>query len=405
MEKNHAINTKILIISVIIAGIIFIILSGLYFFSGKTCDIKPVYLDEKKTISSRAVKENTENYSINVSYPAITLENKEAQDKINQEIESIVNSEVSFFKDAHDEMGTTGMDWMVSALNMDYGVSLLTNKTISILFTKDRYISGAAHPIMGYDVLNYDLKNNKQISLADIFKDYPDYLEKISEYCKQILAVKVGEFGLNEDGVSADEENFKKFIIKDNSVVILFEPYQVAAYAAGSQEVEVPFDLSNLKAEKQIVGPISANDIQSFEDCIAAGFPAMESYPRQCAIPEGQTFTENIGNELEKQDLIIADQPRPNAVVSSPLTITGQARGNWYFEATFPIELYNESGDLIANSFATAKGEWMTEDFVPFEAILQFPKTAGKGTLILKKDNPSGLPEYDDQLVIPVSFK
>jgi len=30
----------------------------------------------------------------------------------------------------------------------------------------------------------------------------------------------------------------------------------------------------------------------------------MESYPRQCRVPDGETFTENIGNELEKDDLI-----------------------------------------------------------------------------------------------------
>ena len=34
-------------------------------------------------------------------------------------------------------------------------------------------------------------------------------------------------------------------------------------------------------------------DINSFEDCIAAGFPAMESYPRQCRA-NGKTFVEEI---------------------------------------------------------------------------------------------------------------
>jgi hypothetical protein len=34
--------------------------------------------------------------------------------------------------------------------------------------------------------------------------------------------------------------------------------------------------------------------IDSFEDCLAAGYPAMESYPRQCMVPGGETFTEII---------------------------------------------------------------------------------------------------------------
>ncbi|MFC1728618.1 hypothetical protein ACFLZ7_04095 [Nanoarchaeota archaeon] len=33
--------------------------------------------------------------------------------------------------------------------------------------------------------------------------------------------------------------------------------------------------------------------IDDFEDCIAEGNPAMESYPRQC-ISDGKTFTEQI---------------------------------------------------------------------------------------------------------------
>ena len=53
----------------------------------------------------------------------------------------------------------------------------------------------------------------------------------------------------------------------------------------------------------------------------------------------------------------------------------------------------------------------MTEEFVPFSAVLEFvTPTAGdpelnRGTLILQKDNPSGLPEHDDALEIPVVFK
>lgn len=32
--------------------------------------------------------------------------------------------------------------------------------------------------------------------------------------------------------------------------------------------------------------------ISSFADCAAAGHPVMESYPRQCKVPEGRTFIE-----------------------------------------------------------------------------------------------------------------
>lgn len=34
-------------------------------------------------------------------------------------------------------------------------------------------------------------------------------------------------------------------------------------------------------------------EIESFEECTAAGYPVMESYPRQCKVPGGQTFIES----------------------------------------------------------------------------------------------------------------
>ncbi|MFH2136829.1 MAG: Gmad2 immunoglobulin-like domain-containing protein [Patescibacteria group bacterium] len=147
--------------------------------------------------------------------------------------------------------------------------------------------------------------------------------------------------------------------------------------------------------------------ITNFEECVVAGNPVMESYPRQCRA-NGQNFTEYIGNELEKTDLIKIDSPRPNAIVTSPLEISGQARGTWYFEASFPVKLLDANGNEIPLSppYIMTTEEWMTEDFVPFKATLEFEApTTDTGTLVLEKDNPSGLPENDDSLIVPVRFR
>jgi hypothetical protein len=107
-----------------------------------------------------------------------------------------------------------------------------------------------------------------------------------------------------------------------------------------------------------------------------------------------------------KEDLIVVESPRAREEINSPLFISGKARGYWFFEASFPIELVDENNNLIAQTIAQAKGEWMTEDFVSFEATLNFvnPKT-NKGFLIFRKDNPSGLKEHDDELRVPILFK
>jgi len=111
-------------------------------------------------------------------------------------------------------------------------------------------------------------------------------------------------------------------------------------------------------------------------------------------------------------NIVQIESPLPNQLIKSPFTVTGQARGPWYFEASFPVVLTNWDGLIIAEGLATAQEEWMTEDFVPFTATLTFenlyrvgdPDFMQRGSLILKKDNPSGLPEHDDALEIPVRF-
>ena len=97
--------------------------------------------------------------------------------------------------------------------------------------------------------------------------------------------------------------------------------------------------------------------------------------------------------------------PLPNQQVASPLKVSGKAVGNWYFEASFPIMILDANGEKLGVVPAQAQSGWMTTEFVPFEATLTFDKPTTKtGTLVLMKDNPSGLPENDDSISIPISF-
>lgn len=103
---------------------------------------------------------------------------------------------------------------------------------------------------------------------------------------------------------------------------------------------------------------------------------------------------------------ITVDQPLPKATITSPLTITGKARGTWFFEASAPVELKDASGVVIAHGVLQATGDWMTTDFVPFTGTLTFTKPVTKtGTLVLKNDNPSGDPKRQKELDIPVVFQ
>lgn len=102
-------------------------------------------------------------------------------------------------------------------------------------------------------------------------------------------------------------------------------------------------------------------------------------------------------------DLIQVESPQPGSVVGKEFNITGKARGYWFFEASFPVELQTLEGNTLGGGVATADGEWMTEDFVNFNAEIQTPSAfTGPAILILKKDNPSGLPENEASISFPI---
>ncbi|MDZ4244119.1 MAG: GerMN domain-containing protein [Candidatus Doudnabacteria bacterium] len=98
--------------------------------------------------------------------------------------------------------------------------------------------------------------------------------------------------------------------------------------------------------------------------------------------------------------------PKPNDIVSSPLEIAGEVCCGWYFEAQFPVRIEDQNGNMLGQTAATAIGDWMTSDYVPFQATLEFNQgNATAGFLVLSKDNASGLPENDFSVKIPVRFE
>ncbi len=116
-------------------------------------------------------------------------------------------------------------------------------------------------------------------------------------------------------------------------------------------------------------------------------------------------FSPSVSNRETEYSNVVVFSPKPEEEIKSPFRVTGEARGTWFFEASFPILLVGDDGRIIAQGIAQAQKDWMTQDFVPFLADLEFDNPGvSRGKLVLKKDNPSGLPEHDASVEIPVNF-
>ena len=123
----------------------------------------------------------------------------------------------------------------------------------------------------------------------------------------------------------------------------------------------------------------------------------------------GKTQAPTIGGTAtstqQNADIVVSNLVSGDTI-TSPVTITGEAKGNYYFEASFPIQIKDASGNVIGQGPAQAQSDWMTTDYVPFKATITFtaPPKGSNGSIVLKNDNPSGDPSKDKFFEVPVKF-
>jgi len=118
------------------------------------------------------------------------------------------------------------------------------------------------------------------------------------------------------------------------------------------------------------------------------------------------TLSDQSTVQDDDADKIFITNPTVTSSVTSPVQVTGEARGWWFFEASFPITILALDGTLIAQGYATATDEWMTEEFVPFTAEVTYTLPEGQtempARMVFYKANPSGLEENADTFEVPV---
>lgn len=139
-----------------------------------------------------------------------------------------------------------------------YTLDITTDVHTSALYTS--YVlkiyedTGGAHPNGSYSTLTFN-PEGAQVELAGLFKPNARYLDRLSKISYDFLVKDLAKrfnTPLDEQqkdmvrmGTSPSPESLQFFYIDGENLVLMFPPYQVAAYAAGSSEVKIP--LADLK--------------------------------------------------------------------------------------------------------------------------------------------------------------
>ena len=224
---------------------------------------EPIAFTGDVELVSKQIKERSKemNYEIAAYYPQLSGGNNPHFEKFNQAARALVAKKVAGFKkDLQNDEGYEPLpDSMGSDLSVGYTVVLAQDDLVSIKFEVGSYYQGAAHPNSYSDVLNYDLKNGKQLKLADLFKPGTKFVQAIAIYSIGDLKKQAKDKGLLDDmiesGAAPAAKNYLSWNITKRGLGINFDPYQVGPYAAGPQYVIVPY--TTLKDLINPEGPVA----------------------------------------------------------------------------------------------------------------------------------------------------
>ncbi len=163
-------------------------------------------------------------------------------DPFNSLVQSLMEKEQKAFIDGLteiEEWRAANMPDIRSTLDSAYQVTLNDKSLVSVRFEFYSYTAGAAHPISFTKTLTYDLIKRQMVPLPDLFTLGTDWLGALSSYCLKDLQQRgVLEF---PEGAGPTMQNYASWSLNPEGLVVYFDPYQVASYAAGPQQVLVPY--------------------------------------------------------------------------------------------------------------------------------------------------------------------
>ena len=113
------------------------------------------------------------------------------------------------------------------------------------------YFTGGAHPNYEIKTINYNTKSNNFITIDNLIKEDKNILNKLSNYSRNyfnnndLFKNKIVNSMMLE-GTSPNKENYQRFNLSNDGLIIYFDRYQVAPYYYGDYNIIIPYKYLNL---------------------------------------------------------------------------------------------------------------------------------------------------------------
>lgn len=258
------------------------------------------------TVEDVSIAKSTDQYDVEVHYPrsGLAAVDTAVSGWATGLVDDFVNqAEEDFASFANDN---DRPNWTYS-LDLNYEVARNDGEMFVVGFQEDIF-TGGAHPNHDIETFNFLMPDGWQVFLPEIFD--PPALDRISQLAIADLKSQwSGEDAMSDDdwlntGAGAQWSNFRDFLLLADTLIIDFPPYQVAAYAAGPQEVRIP--LSKLKG---LMRTDWRTPVPSF-DCAKAGTPTEKAICSDVALARLDRDVASV----YRQQLSYADDARKTAI-------------------------------------------------------------------------------------------
>ena len=217
----------------------------------------PPPLSQQVTLISTSFNETNQSppYTITSQTPQLAGSDDPRAQAFNQRLNDLVQKEVDLHRQGFLQNPVPPITENGSSLDVTYALVSQSGDIWSLKLTFSFYSDGAAHPGHYSMTVNFDLGQGRELALGDLFLPNSNYLEAISQYCITELSKQPFFEGPFRDGAAPTPENYRNWNIAPEGLMITFDEYQVAPYAAGPQTVIVPY--SSLQAVINPEGPLA----------------------------------------------------------------------------------------------------------------------------------------------------
>ncbi len=191
-----------------------------------TATIQYIAIKDNQPVATRAINRTIEK-GISGNAPTITAS-----------LDSFIAEANAFFEEFQD---------VPTGYGLEIEQSVLLNTPVILSIEEFNYaFTGGAHGNYGTSYYNFDATTGQILTLKDILvKDYASPLKTIAEPIFKKAYLEAGMTKYSEAGFYFENDVFvmtDNFAITKEGLKFLYNPYEIAPYALGQQEIIIPYE-------------------------------------------------------------------------------------------------------------------------------------------------------------------